>query len=61
MVSSDEDGDIYCLTAAPAGGGEDGTHQVDKATTERQSDQETDSHRADQVRLSPNQVLGLCV
>lgn len=61
VVSSDEEGDIYCLTAAPAGGGEDGAQQVDKATAERQSEQEADSHRADQVRLSPNQVRGLCV
>lgn len=61
VVSSDEEGDIYCLTAAPAGGGVDGADQVDNVMTERQSDQETDSHRADQVRPPLNQVQGLCV
>lgn len=52
VVSSDEEGDIYCLTAPPAGGGEDLTHQADKTMTERQLDQEADSHKADQLSES---------
>lgn len=61
LVSSDEEGDIYCLTAPPAGSSEYSAHQADKTTTERQPDQETESNRADQVRPFSNQVQAVCV
>lgn len=52
-MSSDDEGDIYCHTAHPAGSGGDATNcstnQTEK-TTDGQLAQEKDTHKADQVR-----------
>lgn len=52
-MSSDDEGDIYCHTAPPAGSRGDApncsTNQTEK-TTDGQLAQEKDTHKADQVR-----------
>lgn len=50
LVSSDEEGDIYCLTAPPAGGAVYDAQQADNNAADSLPDQETDSNKVDQVR-----------